>query len=158
MGDKDLANIRRFCSTEADGKWYWMWFDLDWAFCHTTDDPFSGIVSNGNGDPTMIRALLASKEGKEAVLKRYRELLDSILNDAHFNQTMDKLVAMIESEMPRDRARWGYSVARWESAVQQIRDYTKDNARTNRVLQDLQTYFNLSNEEMTAYFGEHFQG
>lgn len=157
MGDKDLANIRRFRSSETDGKWYWMWFDLDWAFYHTTDNPVSGIVSGSNGDPALIRALLKSEEGKEAFLTRYRELLDTILNDDYFNVVMDELVAVIASEIPQDRARWYSSVSNWESAIQQIRDYTKDNARTNRVLKDIKVYFGLSDEKMTEYFGDHYQ-
>lgn len=157
MGDKDLANIRRFRSSEADGKWYWMWYDLDWAFHNTSDKPLSGIVARADGDPKLIRAVLQSREGKEALLTRYAQLLDTILNDEYFTQVLDALVATIRSEMPQDRARWGYSVAHWESKLQQIRDYTKDNARTNRVLDNLKSYFGLSDAEMTAYFGDHYQ-
>ena len=157
MGDKDLANIRRFRTSEGDGKWRWMWYDLDWAFHHTTDDPLSGIVSNRNGDPTLIQAVLASEEGREALLTRYAQLLDTILNDAYFNQVLDELVAAIQSEMPRDRERWGYTVSGWEAQVQKVRNYTKDNARTNRVLEDLQSYFGLTDAQMQTYFGDHYQ-
>lgn len=157
MGDKDLANIRRFRSSETDGKWRWMWFDLDWAFHHTTDDPLSGIVASRNGDPKLIRAVLESKEGKEALLTRYGQLMDTILNDAYFNQVLDGLVATIQSEIPQDRARWGYTAAKWEAQVEKVRNYTKDNARTKRVLEDLKAYFNLTDAQMTAYFGKHYQ-
>jgi len=157
MGDKDLANIRRFRSSEADGKWYWMWFDMDWAFYETYDDPVSEIVNDYNGEPVLIRALLKSKEGKEAFLRRCRELLDTILNYEHFDSAMDELVAAIESEIPRDRARWNSTVDNWEAAIQRIRNYTKNNARTNRFLEDIQSYFGLSDAKMTEYFGEHYQ-
>ena len=157
MGDKDLANIRRFRSSETDGKWRWMWFDLDWAFHHTTDDPLSGIVANRNGDPKLIRAVLESQEGKEALLKRYAQLLDTILNEEYFHQVLDALLATIESEIPQDRARWGYTTAKWETHVQRVRDYTKDGARTKRVLEDLKTYFGLTDAQMKAYFGDQYQ-
>ena len=157
MGDKDLANIRRFRSSETDGKWRWMWFDLDWAFHHTTDDPLSGIVANRNGDPKLIRAVLESQEGKEALLKRYAQLLDTILNEEYFHQVLDALLATIESEIPQDRARWGYTTAKWETHVQRVRDYTKDGARTKRVLEDLKTYFGLTDAQMKAYFGDNYK-
>ncbi len=157
MGDKDLANIRRFRTSEGDGKWYWMWYDMDWAFHHTTDQPLTSIVNSSNGDPVLIRALLKSKEGKDAFLKRYAELMGTILNDEHFNKVLDELVAVIESEIPNDRARWGASVKGWESAIARIRNYTKDGARAKRVLQDLKSYFNLSDNQMTAYFGDLYQ-
>ena len=134
-----------------------MWYDLDWAFYHTTDSPLSGIVANGSGDPTLIRAVLESKEGQDALLKRYAELMKTILNDEYFTKTLDGLIASIESEMERDRARWGYSVKSWNSAVEKIRKYTRDGARTKRVLQNLKSYFDLSDAEMVEYFGETYQ-
>ena len=60
----------------------------------------------------------------------------------------------IESEVPRDRARWNRTVAQWEKSVQALRDYFKDGKRTNHVLADLQKHFELSQAEMEYYFGD----
>ena len=65
-------------------------------------------------------------------------------------------MATIESEIPQDRARWGYTTAKWETHVQRVRDYTKDGARTKRVLEDLKTYFGLTDAQMKAYFGNKY--
>ena len=157
IGDKDLANIRRFRSTEADGKWRWMWYDNDWAFYSVSSNPFSSIVNDKNGEPLLMRAILKSEQGKEALLTRYAELLNTILNHEYFESVLDGIVNTIESEIPRDRERWGYSVKSWKNAVQQVRDYTKNNARTKLVLSDLKSYFNLSDEDMVHYFGEMYQ-
>lgn len=154
MGDKDTANIRRFMSEEYDGKWRWMYFDLDWAFVHTTDKPTSGLVNGKNGEPILIRAALASEKGQDVFLKRYAELLGTILNEEYFNQVIDQIVEAIESEVPRDRARWGVSVSRWEKSVQALRDYVNDGKRTKNVLADIEDYFDLSDEEMESYFGD----
>lgn len=154
MGDKDTANIRRFMSEEHDGKWRWMYFDLDWAFVHTKDKPTSGLINGFNGEPILIRAALASEIGQDVFLKRYAELLGTILNEEYFNQVIDQIVGAIESEVPRDRARWNRTVSQWENYVQALRDYVKDGKRTQNVLADLKNHFALTNAEMEYYFGD----
>lgn len=152
FGDKDYANIRRFRSDEDDGKWRWMFFDMDWAFYHTTDAPISGTIKNG-GEKKLIAALLKSKEGRDAFLRRCNELMDTVLNEEYITGVIDSIASAIESEIPRDRERWGKTVKSWESAVNKLRNYVKDGKRTNRVLNDIQDYFDLSDGEMTEYFG-----
>ena len=154
MGDKDTANIRRFMSEEHDGKWRWMHFDLDWAFVHTADKPTSGLVNGVNGEPILIRAALASKTGQDVFLKRYAELMGTILNEEYFNQVIDEIVAAIESEVPRDRERWNRTVAQWEKSVQALRDYVNHGKRDQHVLADLKMHFQLSQSEMEYYFGD----
>jgi len=153
MGDKDLANIRYFRSSESDGKWRWMFFDLDWSFTTAKDRPFSAIVPK-NGYHTLILGALASREGRDAFLRRYAELMDSILNEEYILAVIDRIAGEIQSEIPADRARWGYSVSGWQSAVEQLRAYVRDGVRDRRVLDDLQTYFSLSDAEMIGYFGK----
>ena len=154
MGDKDTANIRRFMSEEHDGKWRWMYFDLDWAFVHTADKPTSGLVNGKNGEPILIRAALESEKGQDVFLKRYAELMGTILNEEYFNQVIDQIVEAIETEVPRDRARWNRTVDRWEKSVQALRDYVNDGKRDKNVLADLKIFFHLSKEEMEYYFGD----
>lgn len=153
MGDKDLANIRRFRTTQGDGKWRWMYFDLDWAFYISNDEPLSGIVNDVNGEPILIQALLKHKNGKDALLKRYAQLMSTVLNEQTVNQTLDTFVSQVQSEIERDRARWGCSVSSWESCIEQIRNYFKDGKRDARVKADLQKYFKLTDAQMKSYFG-----
>ena len=153
MGDKDIGNIRRFRSKEADGKWKWMYFDLDWSFWHTTDAPFSSIINKQGAEEELMRAVLASKEGRDAFLKRYNELMDTILNEAYITAYIDALVADIRTEIPADRQRWGRSVAHWEAELERLYAYVRDGKRDKNVLADLKEYFRLDSEEMAYYFG-----
>lgn len=153
MGDKDLANIRRFRSSESDGKWRWMYFDLDWGFWHTADKPVSGILQNSNGDHVLINAVLQNAQGRDAFLRRYAELMKTILNEEYITGVIDSVAASIESEIPRDRERWGTAAANWNNAVNRLRNYVKDGARTQHVLADIRKYFALSDEQMQTYFG-----
>ena len=152
VGDVDLANVRRFRSDAGDGKWRWMYFDLDWGFYHS-ESPFSKIVGMFGGDRTLMQALIASPVGRDAFLARYDQLLDTVFNEENINAYIDGLVAEIGSEIPRDRARWNRTVSNWEAEVQFLRDFDKNGRRTKRILNDLQNYFSLSDAEMDAYFG-----
>lgn len=152
MGDKDLANIRYFRSDEGDGKWRWCYFDLDWAFWHTTDKPLSSIIADPDRH-TLILAALASEQGKDVFLKRYAHLMKTVLNETSIIAEIDRLAGSIQSEMPADRERWGYSVSRWETSVESLRTYVRDGARDRTVLADLQEYFSLTDAEINRYFG-----
>ncbi len=155
LGDKDIGNIRRFRSTDADGKWKWMFYDLDWAFCHTTDKPLTSIAKRGGvAEYALIQAVLASEQGRDAFLRRYAYLMDTVLNEKSINAAIDNIVSAISPEMPRDRARWNCSMAGWEASVQDLRDYVNDHRRDRQVLQDLKAYFHLTDQEMREYFGE----
>jgi len=151
LGDIDLANIRRCRSREADGKWHWMFFDLDWAFYTVAPNPVSFTLGTIGGDSLIMNAVLESAAGRDAFLKRYAYLMDTILNAEHVNQVIDQVLAPIASEMPADRERWGKSMSVWESNVQRLRNFA--NRRESVVLKDLQNYFGLSSSQMAYYFG-----
>ena len=152
--DRDVGNIRRCRSSESDGKWYWMYFDLDWGFFRKEGAPVTYILSHGNGDIELIHAVLSSEAGRDLYLTRWAELLETNLNETYILGYIDHLVAQIESEMPRDRARWGKTMDQWNYYVDYIRGIVKDNARTKTILWDLQNYFNLSDAEMEHYFSK----
>lgn len=154
VGDRDTANVRRFRSTEHDGKWRWMYFDLDWSFWNRpTDKPITWIMSSSGGDKILMNGLLKSAQGKDLFLKRYAELMDSVLNEEYIIGKIDSVVAQIQPEMQKDRDRWGVSYTTWEKAVEKLRTYVRDGARDKQVLADIQGYFKLTDDEMTAYFG-----
>ena len=94
------------------------------------------------------------QKGQDVFLKRYAELMGTILDEEYFNQVIDEIVGAIESEVPRDRARWNRTVAQWEKSVQALRDYFKDGKRDKNVLADLKEHFDLSSKEMEYYFGD----
>ena len=154
MEDTDIANIRRCRSVEGDGEWHWMYFDLDWSFYSRGSTPFTDIVDMYGADRTLMHGLLASEAGQDAFLKRYAYLLRTVLNEAYITGKIDAIVSAIESEMPRDRDRWNRSVSYWESNVQAVRNFVKDDKRTTIILKDLKNYFSLSDGEMEYYFGD----
>ena len=151
MEDTDTANIRRCRSIEGDGKWHWMYFDLDWSFYSRDSKPVTGIIESADGDYRLIHALPASEAGQDAFLKRYAYLMETVLNEEFINNRIDEILAPILSEMPRDRDRWGRSMEYWHSCVQQLRDFTV--GREKIIINDLKNYFSLSDGQIEYYFG-----
>ena len=152
FGDIDIANIRRFRSTEADGKWHWMFFDMDWSFYTVNYTPIAQTLHMFGGDRELIQAVIASEAGRDAFLKRYAHLLRTVLNEAYVTAEIDALVAAIASEMPRDRDRWNRTMSGWESYVEELRRFSRNRKRV--ILKDLQNYFYLSDSQMAYYFGD----
>ncbi len=151
FGDRDTANIRRFRTSAGDGKWRWMFFDLDWAFYHS-DSTVSWALKDSGGDAVLIQGLLAHPKGKDAFIKRYAYLMKTALNEEKIGGILDGIVAQIRSEIPRDRERWGRSVSGWDSAVNRVRDYVRDEARHAKIKADIRSCFGLSEEQMGEYF------
>ena len=154
VGDNDLANIRRFRTSEGDGLWHWMYFDLDWGFYQSNNTYLSGLLKDVNGDQVLMKAAIASKSGKDMYLKRCAELLNTVLNEENIRATVDSIVGAVDSEMPRDRDRWNFSYDKWLYQVQQIREFDANGKRTKGYLNDLQKYFHLSDAQMEEYFGD----
>lgn len=155
LEDTDIANIRRCRSSEGDGKWHWMFFDLDWSFYSRDGKPVSGILEEYGGDKRLMHALLASEAGRDAFFKRYAYQMRTVLNEEFINARIDSILAPILSEMPRDRDRWNRTMKTWERYVQQVRDFAVN--REEIVLNDIQKYFSLSDSDMAYYFGDLYQ-
>ena len=151
--DLDLANVRFYQSTEDDGKWHWCYFDLDWGLYHQHDQGLQKVMPN-NGHHTLIRSLLKNPEFQDMFLKRYAELMHTVLNEQAFNAKIDQFVAWMEPEIAQDRAKYGLSVDRWRGYVEKVRDYVKDDVRHKNVLASIKSYFGLSTDEMKKYFSD----
>ena len=153
MSDADLANIRFFKSSEDDGRWHWCFFDLDWSFWIDQTDPI-GATARDDGYHDVILALLRNPEFKDMFLKRYAELMNSVLNEETILAKIDGFVETMRPEIEADRERWGLSVSYWEANVELLKNFVRDGARDATVLAGIKNYFGLSSEEMTAYFGD----
>ena len=151
--DLDLANVRFYQSTEDDGKWHWCYFDLDWAFYHQHDQGLQKVMPN-NGHHTLIRSLLKNPEFQDMFLKRYAELLHTVLNEQAVNAKIDQFVSWMEPEIEQDRAKYGLTVERWRTNIEKIRTYVKDSVRIKNVLASIKSYFGLSTDEMKKYYSD----
>ena len=153
MSDADLANIRFFKSSDDDGRWHWCFFDLDWSFWIDQTDPI-GNTARDDGYHDIILALFRNPEFRDMFLKRYAELMNTVLNEETILAKIDWFVETMRPEIEADRERWDLSVSYWEANVERLRDFVRDGKRDATVLTGLKNYFGLSSEQMTSYFGD----
>lgn len=153
FADRDLANVRFYQSTEDDGKWHWCFFDLDWSFYHNDQVAIAKTMPN-NGRHNLIRSLLTNPDFKDMFLKRCAELMKTTLNEKRVLEVLSEYEAQFRTELAADRKLYNRSISGWESSVQKIRDFVKDGLRQKNFLASIKSFFDLSDAEMKAYFGD----
>lgn len=172
FGNSDPGNIR-FYKLHGEGqKWKWIIYDMDYGMFNSGyDSPKSYLKEGGAGDQhidnTLIRKLLENDEMKNKFLTRLGEIYQ-ILTTGFMLEELEKMVVLIEPEMPLHFARWaelnekGVNVESpltadgalryWNQRVDRLRNTAKK--RPNLFYAMVQEQFNLSNAQMVGYFGE----
>ena len=153
MDDGDITNIRFYMSEEADGKWRWCYFDLDWAFWHNHTDLIEMIVETGPNS-TLLTYLMQNPAFRDMFLRRYAELMGTILNETVIMERIDRFVSMMEPEIAQNQERYGMTVERWYNWLEELRKIIRGGNRSLTVLRNIKNYFELSDAEMADYFGE----
>ena len=68
---------------------------------------------------------------------------------------IDQLADELRPEIARDREKWGGSLERWESMVQDLRDYvTHAGGRAKLMVNSLYNQISLTDAEKQEYFGD----
>lgn len=153
IGNADNGNIK-FCKT-TEGKWTWIMYDVDYAFYYASYDAVSDHLNpngTGSGDmfPTvLIRNLLENAEFKDAFLRRMAWQMNTIWTEETLLPWIDAFEKMIETDMIKDCDRWGRTYSTWRSNVEDLRNFAKN--RSAYMLDDIQSYFGLSTEQMREY-------
>ncbi|MBO4261084.1 MAG: CotH kinase family protein, partial [Clostridia bacterium] len=95
----------------------------DWSFLvdRVNEDTFKWYVNNTNDE--IFKALFKTSRFKKMILDRFEELKKGALSDANILAMIDKYEAIIESDIERDRIRWGTSYTSWKSQVNDLRKF-----------------------------------
>ena len=162
-GNTDLGNIRYWKS--KDGKWRWMLYDLDWSLWNMGLD--MGYPTKNSKVPAatylsssvkIVRKLYQNSEFKDLYLTSVAKYLKTTFKPDRMNKIVDELASEIEKEMPYHISKWGSSYARissmnlWKNNIKGLKNNLT--TRYNRVVGNLRSYFNLSNNEYNKYFGD----
>ena len=169
----DTDNIKYWRSTDGDGKFRWLLYDLDISLMsesHTKNYLSEYFHSEGHGynhviPTTLQRGLMQNAEYKQYFIQRYAYHLTHTFRSERTTAILDQMADEIRTEMPRHIARWKngtkYSLAcpeydiasprsmeHWEGKITQLK--TIITARLETAEQELQEYFDLSDSEMQA--------
>ena len=155
--NNDIVNSRMFRNPYLeDGKFHYIFYDLDFAFYNYSNNFFefttdpSGMTFN-HWETTILRNLMKNSEFRTLFLERLSYNLKNTWNTEIVLQRIDDIVAEIDSEMKRDRERWGVSYSYWEEAVDYLRYYVKK--RESYIKKQAKSYFGLTDAEYQKYFG-----
>lgn len=155
--DLTSGNVRYCRSSENDGKWRLMFYDLDASFS-TPASVFMNVLSEyaqqNRQFASFMVPLMDNGEFKDRFLSRAAELMGSVLTVENVMGEIDRLCAIVAPEVERDYARFGGTAADWEWSVEQLKAVLIDYDWQQLNIDNLCELFELSPEEREYYFGE----
>ncbi|MGB7594505.1 MAG: lamin tail domain-containing protein [Erysipelotrichaceae bacterium] len=156
--NNDIINTRYINSTAYDGgKYKMVFYDLDYAFYRYSRDYYAFMIdpagmSDFKVSTVLMRNLMHNATFRETFLQRLKLNMETIWNEANVKAKVESFYTLMQPEMPRDHARWGIPMSDWEEEVGKLRYYVE--VRTSYLLAQTKAFFNLSDAEFRALFGE----
>ena len=171
FGNSDPGNIRYYKLDGEDSKWKWIIFDMDYGLFNSGfNSPYSYLKEQGAGDQhinnTLIRKLLESDQMLDQFLTRLGEIYQ-VFTTEFMLQELEKLVAIIEPEMPLHFSRWAEETDKaitfdnpstpegalryWNQRLDRLRNVLKK--RPTYFYEMVQEKFELSDDQMLPFFG-----
>lgn len=155
LGNYDLAsgNLRYAHSTENDGKWKLMLYDLDCAFSGV-DFIMNTVIAFDSQICNLNKMLLKSPIYREKFLSRASEAFRSVLTQENMISIIDELCAIVYPEVERDKQFSGMSTDTWQSHVNSLKNMITDSSWDKHAVENLCHLLDVSPEERTKYFGD----
>ena len=154
--DVTSGNLRYCRSDQADGKWHFMFYDLDATFA-TPGAMYTNLLSEYGVDHIQVSSLavplMQNAEFKDRFLTRAAELLgDKLSNEAVINE-INAMTEEFSAEVDRDFARYGKDRSSWEWSLEQLLYLVDDCDWRQQNIDALCCSFGLSGSERSQYFG-----
>ena len=157
FGNDDLtySNVRYCRSTENDGRWRLMFYDLDSCF-YDTDNCFSNLFAPWNRESRQVAmladALLRNPDFRASLLSRAGELIPTALSNERILEEVDRLSSIIDPEVFRDYQNYEMYKENWEWNVAWLRDLIRSSNWDQACIDQLCYYLQVTAEERAAYF------
>ena len=151
--DIHISNLRYCRSTEDDGKWRFMLYDMDSTMVSAAYT-FKNVLSpNTNPCAEFIMPLMKNEAFKARFLSRASEAFSTVFSNENALAELDRLAALIEDEVARDYERFNKSKANWLDSVETLRRRIPEKDWAACCINNISTLFNLSGSEREYYFG-----
>ncbi len=165
FGCYDTYNQKFAHTTDDQMKWRPVFYDFDICLASKSESYFGTffcdtytrqeIDSMGKEHITymyLYNAFIKNDEWKQKFIKRYAEVLNTTFATDRLLALYDGMVNSIKGEIPHTSSKWGFpsSVGRWERDTQNMRNVIEK--RRGYMIENLQNYFHLSNDDMKALF------
>ncbi|MDE6271863.1 MAG: CotH kinase family protein [Muribaculaceae bacterium] len=158
-GNSDVGNVRyvRSGDPKSDGKWRFVYYDLDATWVGYTPTPAYYLSMTGGAAESnvtrhnlLINRLLENPEFRQLFLERLGYHMNNTFSQANAEKVFDALVAKIRPEMELNCKRWPkLSYKGWEKNIGSFREKFKDK---HLVMYDgLRQYLKITPEEEKKY-------
>ena len=155
IANTDNGNIRFFKSSEMDGKWRWVMFDVDWSFSDYLHPTVSehlnpeGTGSLNRFSTALINALLKNNSFKEEFIRRMAWQLQNIWTDEKVLTRINEIKTLIQHDMVRDHEKWTLTMSGWQNHINKL--ITFQQKRPAEIYKQIKSYFSLSDSQMADY-------
>ena len=150
--DWPANNLKKWRSTSPKTLWKWFLYDLDFGFGNDyskyTNNIFEFATAedgdswpNGPEFTLLLRRLLENEGFKAAFINRMAVLLQMNFESSRVLARIEKMMAEIQSEIPRDQKRWGLSASKMTKQLNAIKNFAMD--RPGVIYDELQEFFAL---------------
>ena len=156
-GDLTYGNLRYCRSTEGDGKWRFMFYDLDAAFMEAElnyYNLFSEFQLQSKQICMVLAELLKNEQFQDRMLTRAGELLNGPLTNEKVLAEIDRLAAQVAPEVERDYVRYELDYEGWVRRVQHLRSFIQEQDWRQHNIDSLCRIFKLTPLQRETYFGE----
>ena len=156
-GNSDLrgGNVRYCRSTENDGKWKVVFYDLDSTLLRRFRSFYNLLDAaevGGQQISQIILPLLKNEDFVDRLLTRFAAAINGPLSNENVLSEIDKLVTQVEPETGRDFARWSMSSDSWLWNVEYLRNFIGDEDYQQNCIDALCDILKLSDAQREYYF------
>lgn len=156
--NKDLTsgNLRYGRSTENDGKWRLMLYDLDATLSHPgfCFDLLNPIALYSRQIGNIIQALLQNEDFRTRLLERASVMLTGPLSNEELLAEMDRLAAQLDPEVDRNHRMIGGQGRNWRFNFENLRDLILSEDWQQQSIDMLCRHLSVTEEERARYFGD----
>lgn len=154
--DITSGNLRYCRSDQADGKWHFMFYDLDATFA-AYGATYANLMSDYGVEhiqvSSLIVPLMQNAVFKDRFLTRAAELLSDKLSNAAVINEINAMAEELSPEADRNFARYGKDHRGWEWNIEYLRSLISDYDWRQQNIDALCSVFDLSSSERSHYFG-----
>ena len=146
-------NLRYFRSSDDGNRFQMAFYDLDWSFYNK--QPFREVLSNEreNWQHLMLtQGLMKSPIFRQKFLARLSECMQTTLTNENVLARIEYYYELLAPEVTRERQRWGDTYESWEDDVQILRDYLTERDHLSDIVDRLDRFIDLTQEEIDTYF------
>ena len=158
-GNTDTLNVKRYRNANADGKWRWVLFDLDWAFTTDTNSINRWLTPGGMGnanrtDNTLFIACMKNPQFRDEFLTYMgQQMATTFSTESVVGKIMERY-EILEPLLDDQLSRWSTSWDRYNEELEYLINYAKE--RPMKLLGYFAgtEHLSLTEEQMYHYFGE----